>query len=64
MHIIMLRFYGELTSRIAMDTLGPESRLDSSGGGPVREVTHNQEIGEVSLKDSTANHAHEPSESD
>ena len=64
MHIIMLRFYGEHTSRIAIDTTEPESRLDASGGDPVREVAHNQATAEAGRKDSIAAHAPGPNQSD
>ena len=64
MHIIMLRFYGEHTSRIAINTIEPESRLDASGGDPVREVAHNQVTAEAAIKDSIAAHSPGPNHTD
>ena len=63
MHIIMLRFYGELTSRIVIDTIGPELRLDASGGDPVREVARRYKFKSDELKDSVYSQVEQPRES-
>jgi hypothetical protein len=64
MHIIMLRFYGEHTSRIAIDTTEPESNTDASGGDPVREVARLQKTADLSPRESPGAQAHELYESD
>ena len=40
MHIVMFRFYGELTSRIALGKEEQGSSQKTSGGDLVREVAH------------------------
>lgn len=63
MHIIMLRFYGELTSRIAIDRTEPESKTDASGGDPVREVVRCHNFKSDELKDSVYSQAKQLPES-
>lgn len=55
MHVVMLRFLGELTSQIGVDIDDNTSLTTTSGGDPVREVARRRNIDALGWEDTSDN---------
>jgi hypothetical protein len=53
MHVVMLRFLGELTSQISVDIDDKTSILTTSGGDLAREVARHRNIDELGWVDTS-----------
>jgi len=60
MHVVMLRFIGELTSRIAIDVDEKTPRPKTSGGEPIREVARHLNTDKWEWKDTSSEQSGEP----
>lgn len=53
MHVVMLRFLGELTSQVGFDIDDKKSIPTTSGGDPAREVARRRNIDELGWEDTS-----------
>ncbi|HET6446460.1 MAG TPA: hypothetical protein VFI27_17970 [candidate division Zixibacteria bacterium] len=60
MHAVMLRFLGELTSRIAIDVDERTPRSNASGGEPIREVARHHNTDKPDWEAASTEQSEEP----